>query len=448
MNIAILGYGSQGKAALAYWQALDPANQVTVCDQNDSVELPAGTEGRLGADYLQGLGSFDLIVRSPSTHPRDIVAANPDAPNILSKVTTVTNEFFRVSPTKNIIGVTGTKGKGTSSSLIVEILKAAGKTAYLGGNFGTPPLELLEHGLQPDDWVILELANFQLIDITYSPAIGVCVMVAPEHLDWHTDMEEYVTAKSRMFVHQTAEDMAVFNRLNGPSRKVAEASPGQKISYEVPVLGADPTETTGAYVKDGTIFMNETPVCATTDVALAGYHNLQNVCAAIAATWEIIEGDAKAITQAVQNFAGLPYRLELIREVDGVKYYDDSLGTTPETAIAAIEAFSQPKVMILGGSDKGVSFEPLAKAVLRGGVQSVVLIDSPTAPKIRGALEAAGFDDIVNGGTTMPEIVAAARQQAKPGDVVLLSTACASFGLFNNYQDRGDQFNAAVRALA
>lgn len=445
MNIAILGYGSQGRAAYEYWNKA--GNQLTICDSRYELRVPEGTGRQLGETYLHNLGRFDLIVRAaPSIHPREILEANPDSPTILSKVTTVTNEFFKVCPSKHIIGVTGTKGKGTTSSLVAAILQAAGKTVHLGGNIGVPPLDMLQAGIQPDDWVVLELANFQLIDIHYSPPIGVCVMVVPEHLNWHKDMDEYVQAKQQLFKYQTKDDLAVYNRESHYSKEIAAISPGRKISYEVPGPGAEPQQTTGAYLKNDTIYMDGAAVCKTSDIALLGRHNIENVCAAVAATWEVIGKRAEVVQQAVRQFKGLEHRLEFVRDFDGVHYYDDSFGTTPETAMVAIQAFEQPKVVILGGSDKGAGFDELAHVVATHEVRAAVVIGD-TGPAIRKALEAAGYHHIIDGGQSMTQIVDAARAQAHPGDVVLLSTGCASFGLFKDYKDRGQQFQQAVNHL-
>lgn len=440
MRIAILGYGSQGRAAVEYWQK---GNDITVCDANEKVQLPAGVDSQLGENYLTDLERFNMIVRSPAIHPQDIVAANNE--HILKKVTTVTEEFFRVCP-RPIIGVTGTKGKGTTSTLITKILEAAGKKALLGGNIGIPPLDLLKEDIDSVDWVVLELANFQLIDLRVSPKIAVCLMVVPEHMNWHSDMDEYVTAKQNLFRYQDDDDRAVFNRLSDYSTEVVAVSPALKLSYEVPPKNQEPQERNGTYVLGNDIYMDDERVCSVADMKLLGHHNLQNVCAAIAAVWEAIDGDKQAIVEALHDFTGLPHHLELIRELDGTSYYDDSFGTTPETAIVALEAFTQPKVVILGGSEKGASFEHLAQSVKNNNVRTVVLIGE-TGPKIRQALTAVGFENIVDGGTTMQSIVTAARQQAKVGDIVLLSTACASFDLFKNYKERGEQFQATVRAL-
>lgn len=433
MKIAILGFADQGKSAYEYWNK--PENQLTICDKDESLELPEGASAQLGAGYLKGLDRFDLLVRTPSLHPKDIVAANN--PTILSKVTTNTNEFFKVCPTRNIIGVTGTKGKGTTATLITKILERAGKKVHLGGNIGTPPLEMLKAGIGPEDYVVLELANFQLIDINHSPHIGVCLMVAPEHLDWHGDVNEYVTAKQRMFAHQKPDDIAIFCGQNELSEKVVSVSPGKKIPY---------MHSAGAEVKNDQIVIDGQTICNVNELKLLGKHNWQNACAAVTAVWQAVK-DVQAIRSVLTTFTGLEHRLELVREVGGVKYYDDSFGTTPETAIVAIEAFAQPKVVILGGSSKGASYDELAKTVRSNNVKSVVIIGDE-GPKIADILEQKGFKNIVAGGKTMGEIVATAKAQAETGDIVLLSTACASFDMFANYKDRGEQFKAAVSTLS
>jgi len=434
MKIAILGFAGQGQAAYNYWN--HDKNDLTICDQDKNIDAPKGAKHQLGKDYLKNLDKFDLLVRTPSLHPKDIVVANPKSPKILDKVTTVTDEFFKVSPSKNIIGVTGTKGKGTTSSLIAKMLEAAGHHVHLGGNIGVAPLDMLKGNIRPNDWVVLELANFQLIDIKHSPPIGVCLMVAEEHLNWHADMDEYITAKQQMFVHQKGFDYAIYYANEPNSQKVVSVSKGIQLPYF-----ASP----GAFVENDSIVIDGWAVCSLSDVKLLGKHNLQNICAAITAFWQVSQ-DAAAIRWVVSTFGGLEHRLEKIRELKGVKYYDDSFGTTPETAIVAIEAFEEPKVVILGGSDKGASYEKLAMTVKNHNVRKVIVIGD-TGPAIKKALKSAAFDEVVDGPKTMPAILALAKKHAKEGDVVLLSTGCASFGLFENYKDRGEQFKKAVRAL-
>lgn len=446
MKVAILGFASQGKSAYEYWNKA--GNDITICDSRETLNIPPNTSAKLGADYLSGLDEFDLIIRgAPSIHPKEIQEANPDFPNILDNVWSNTNEFFKVCPSKNIIGVTGTKGKGTTSSLIAKMIEASGKTVHLGGNIGTPPLDLLEKDIRPEDWVVLELANFQLIDLKFSPRVAVCLMVVPEHMDWHEDMDEYITAKKQLFKWQTVHDFAIYNIANAHSKEVVGESAAKKLTYEVPTPGAEPQSKNGAYLSGDSIYMGDTFVCKADEIALLGRHNIENVCAAITAAWGAISGDIDAIKKVISSFKGLEHRLELVKEIDGIEYYDDSFGTTPETAIVALQAFDKPKVVILGGSDKGASYEELAHVVTTLIVRKVVLIGEQ-ASKIEEALTTAGYKDTIAGGDDMQSIVETAKKFAMPGDVVLLSTACASFDMFKNYKDRGDKFKKAVQALA
>jgi len=434
MKIAILGYGEQGRSAYEYWHK---DNDITVCDMNENTQLPSGVSSKLGINYLKDLDGFDLLIRSPSVHPSDIRNANSNTSNILDKVWTNTNQFFKVCPTKNIIGVTGTKGKGTTCTLIAKILEAVGKKVHLGGNIGIPPLDLLKNDIKPDDWVVLELANFQLIDIKYSPRIAVCLMVADEHLDWHSDSREYITAKQQLFGWQSEQDITIYNAQNEYSQHITSVSKGQKIPY---------MKHPGADVMENKIVIENQTICDVGELKLLGKHNWQNVCAAVTAIWQVSK-NIEAMKSVLTTFTGLEHRLELVRELDGVKYYDDSFGTVPETAIVAIEAFEQPKVVILGGSDKGSDYKILAKIVSEQNVKKVLVIGK-MADDISLALRSAGFSDVEPGGDNMAAIVAKARASAQAGDVVLLSPACASFGMFENYKDRGEQFRSAVESLS
>lgn len=446
MNIAILGFAGQGQSAYEYWST--PGNQLTICDQDEGLVVPKGAKTQLGKDYLKDLDRFDLLIRTPALHPKEIVVANPDHTDILDKVTTVTNEFMKVCPSKNIIGVTGTKGKGTTSTLITKILEAAGFTVHLGGNIGIPPLDMLKNNIQEDDYVVLELANFQLIDIHYSPKVGVCLMVVPEHLDWHQDMDEYVRAKQNLFRYQTTADWVIYNGLNEQSKQVVSVSKARSFGYEVPLVGRSPKDKSAAYVEGNKIYFAGSFICNIDEVALLGRHNLENVCAAISAVWDIVDHGTDVIRQAIAKFKGLEYRIEFIRQFEGVDYYNDSFATTPETSIACLRSFpDKNKIIILGGSDKGIAFDRLADEVAKAGVRHAIIIGD-TGPVIEKLLRQRGFDQISSGFNDMASIVNEASARAKAGDVVLLSTGCASFGMFKDYKDRGAQFSQAVRALA
>lgn len=432
MKVAIVGFGLEGKTALTYYS--DLGANITICDQASNIEkeIPEGIASQLGQDYLKDLNQFDVIVRSAGINPNVITKANPEVQN---KITTVINEFLRVCPTKHVIGVTGTKGKGTTSTLIAKMLNAAGQEVYLGGNIGLVPLEFLPK-LTDKSWIVLELSSFQLTDLKFSPETAICLMVMPEHLNWHTDLDDYINAKAQLFKHQSNSDIAIYCAGNELSEKIASSSPAPKIPYF-----AEP----GAHIVNDEVVINGQTVCKTSEIKLLGQHNWQNVCAAVTAVWPITP-NTQAIRSVLTSFTGLTHRLERVREVKDVTYYDDSFGTTPETAIVAIQAFKQPKVIILGGSDKGASYDELAKAVTIGNVRHVLLIGDQ-APHIQTALDQIGFTNFSSGGNNMSEIVNNAQQIAQPGDVVLLSPACASFDMFRDYKDRGDQFKKAVNAL-
>lgn len=434
MKIAILGFGLQGRSAYEYWRE---GNEITICDKSSDTEVPQDAASQLGESYLQRLEHFDLIVRSPSVHPNDIVGAS--SPEILKKVTTVTNEFFKVCPSKNIIGVTGTKGKGTTSTLIAKILEADGRRVHLGGNVGTPPLDMLKDNIDANDWVVLELANFQLIDLKYSPHIAVCLMVVPEHLDWHADTAEYFTAKQLLFERQTTDDYAIFYAENETSRKIASVGEGHKIPYFA---------APGAEVKDNMVTVDGRNICDISELKLLGRHNWQNVCAAVTAVWQVSQ-NTDVMRKVLSTFSGLPFRIELRREVAGIRYYNDSFATGPGATIAAVHAIPGPKVMIIGGYERGLDLSELAGTLAgtRAEIRKVLLIGD-SAKRVSEELDRAGFKNyMLSEGKDMASIVKEATGLAKDGDAVVLSPAFASFDMFKNFEQRGRKFNESIETL-
>lgn len=438
MKIAIIGYAGQGQSSYEYWNT--PENEITIRDSNPALKVPDGAFAQLGDDYLANLDRFDLVIRTPSLHPSSIVKANPNTANILDKVHSNTNEFFKVCPTQNIIGVTGTKGKGTTSTLITRMLEAAGKRVHLGGNIGIPPLELLKNDIKPDDWVVLELANFQLIDLKHAPGIAVVLMVEPEHLDWHEDEEEYIAAKQQMFMNQGDDDIAIYYAKNNLSQSVADASMGIQVPY---------MEKPGAVVENDNIVIDGQVVCRTNELKLLGKHNWQNVCAATTAVWQIVQ-DIEPIKHTALTFSGLPYRIELRKEIDGVRYYNDSFATGPGACKAAIEAIAEPKIMILGGFDRMLDLTNLAGVVSNpaNNVKHALLIGA-SANRLAAELQKNGFKNFSHcQAKTMTEIVSVASGKAQSGDAIVLSPAFASFDMFKNFEDRGNKFNDAIESLA
>lgn len=433
MNVAIVGFETEGKLNYAYWRA--KGADITICDQDPDKVIPAGVPSQLGEGYLHDLDRFDVIVRTAGLNPDLILAANA---NVKDKITTAVNEFLQVCPTKNVIGVTGTKGKGTTSTLIAKMLGAAGKQVYLGGNIGVSPIQFLPK-LTPDSWVVLELSSFQLSDLQHSPHIGVCLMVVPEHLNWHTNVEDYIRAKSNLFVHQTAKDVAIYFADNDTSHRIASASPGAKIPFF-----AEP----GAYVAERSIIIDGQQVCGVDDLQLLGEHNWQNVCAAVTAAWQVTQ-DVGTIRSVATTFAGLPHRLEYVRDVEHVSYYNDSFAATPQAAVAAMSAIPGKKVMILGGFDRGLDLTPLVEGAKQqaGDLRKVLLIGQ-SGQRLAAALDTAGFHNYtLSDAKTMDEVVQAAKGLAQSGDSVVLSPGFSSFDMFKNFEERGELFKKTVGAL-
>lgn len=434
MKVAIVGFGVEGKSALPYW--LGKGAEVTVCDKNPDTGVPEGVQRQLGDDYLDNLDRFDVIVRTVGMHPRIILEKNP---GVKDKITTNLSEFLAACPTKNVIGVTGTKGKGTTSSLIVKMLEAAGKQVFLGGNYGIPAFSFLPK-LSKDSWVVLELSSFMLYDIKQSPHIGVCLLVMPEHLDWHDDEDDYVQAKANLFARQNEHDIAIYYADSLLSHKIASASPGRKIAY---------FDEPGAYVKDGKIMIDETVLCQTSELKLLGEHNWQNVCAAVTAVWQVVQAP-DAIRKVLLSFAGLPHRLELVREADGVRYYNDSFASDPYASEAAIQAIPGKKLLILGGWDKrNLGLQGLARTLKahEADIRTVLLVGE-SAKRLGTALKKAGFTNLhLSPATAMPDIVTEAKAHAEKGDSVVLTPGFPSFDMFKNFEDRGQKFKQAVHDL-
>lgn len=434
MKVAIVGFGREGQSALPYW--LGRGAEVTVCDQDPRKEVPEGTSKQLGPDYLQNLDRFDVIVRTVGMHPKIILAANPGVKN---KITTNLDEFFRVCPTKNIIGVTGTKGKGTTASLITKMLEAAGKHVFLGGNFGIPAFSFLPK-LTKDSWVVLELSSFMLYDLTHSPHIGVCLMVQPEHLDWHGDKDDYFRSKANLFAHQTEHDIAIYFANNTDSHKIASYSPGDKIAYY---------DEPGAYIHDHKVMIDQTVLCKTDELKLLGKHNWQNVCAAVTAVWQVTRAP-DAIRKVLTAFTGLPHRLELVRRVEGVDYYNDSFASDPYATEAAITAIPGKKVLVVGGWDeRRLPLDHLAVTIKEHtkDIRTVILIGA-SAERLGNALKAADYTNLrISPAKTMNEIITEARAHAQKGDAVVLSPGFPSFDMFIDFEDRGLQFKEAVHKL-
>lgn len=444
-KIAILGFGVEGKSILDFF--LGKNLDITVFDRKEQSKFESEEIKKYkdnGIKFVFGetdnLDTFDYIFRSPGIHPNTKTLKRAKEKGV--QITSATKLFFDLCKAK-IVGVTGTKGKGTTSTLIYEILKKEGKDVFLGGNIGNSPLSFLE-SLKNDSIVVLELSSFQLIDLEKSPNVSVILMTTSEHLDYHRDVYEYIEAKRNILRHQKEGDCAVVNRDYPASNESDVHSNGKvyKVSREQEV-------EQGCFIRDDKIVLkmndHEEEILNIKEVYLPGRHNLENVCAAIVASL-CAGATMKSIIPVVKTFKGLPHRIELVATVNGVSYYDDSFSTAPETAIAAIESFEEPKILILGGSSKNSDFAELGKVISESDSIRAIIGIGKEWKRIKPHI-LTNKPTIIEETGNMAQIVKKAQEMAEIGDVVLLSPACASFGMFKNYKDRGDQFKKEVNSL-
>jgi len=422
-KIAILGFGDEGKSAYDFFNQAEAL--VEVFDEFSSDRHPKNTTVAKAEDWE--LDEFDFVVRTPGLALHRL--------NTTARITSATQLFLELCPA-TIVGVTGTKGKGTTSTLITKILKEAGVKVQLLGNIGDPALDKLKT-IEEDDTVVFEMSSFQLWNVTISPHIAVVLMVEPEHLDVHEDLDDYLDAKSNITKHQSAEDVAIIHPFNEMSHRVGMNGVGVKKKFMNPDT---------AHIDNGELMVGDSVVMPVTDFGLIGPHNRENICAAVTAAWEFTQ-DIDAIKRAVTNFKGLEHRLEFVREIEGIKYYNDSFATTPGATIAAIKSFSKPEVLILGGSDKQSDYSDLAETVAKSSNIQKILLIGVMAEKIDKALKSFGYEEALKINGDMKQIVTKAAGYADKNGVVLLSPACASFDMFDNYKQRGELFKKAVRDL-
>lgn len=433
MKVAIVGYDREGRASHAYYAA--HGHSVSIFDANPNLELPETTAGVVGAGYLETVKDYDLVFRTPGLYPGKLTDAGVET----SKIWSGTNEFLKVCPTKNIIGVTGTKGKGTTSSLIAKMLLNAGYRVHLGGNIGTPALDLLKNDIKPKDWVVLELSNFQLLDLQSSPHIAVCLLIVPEHLDWHKDFTEYSNAKKNIFAHQKQKDYAIYFANNKHSKAIAQSSAGTKTAY----FSAE-----GAHIENNAIVIDTEEICKTSEIALIGEHNWQNVCAAVTAVWNIAH-DKNAIKKAITEFTGLEHRIEYVKTVSGIKFYNDSFATGLHATVAALNAVKEPKIAIIGGFDRMLSIDYFGEFLKSNAtnVKHVVLIGQ-SQDRVAKMFDELGITNYSKSdATTIESVIADALPHAESGDAIVFSPGFASFGMFNNFEERGTLYKKAVYAL-
>ena len=393
----------------------------------------------LGEEYLDGLNE-DVIFRTPGMRP-DV----PELAAAVARGSTLTSEmevFFEVCPCP-IIAVTGSDGKTTTTTIIAELLRSAGKTVHLGGNIGHPLLAETP-SIQPEDVAVLELSSFQLMTMGRSPHIAVITNLSPNHLDVHKDFAEYITAKENIFTHQNAQDIAVFNADNSITAQQAERALGRARLFSRKNEVED-----GVFLRDGKIIARhggqERVVMNREDIRLPGEHNVENYLAAIAAVDGMVSDDR--IAAFARSFGGVEHRIELIRTLDGVRWYNDSIASSPSRTIAGLRAFPEKVILIAGGKDKGISYAELGPVV--NDHVKLLLLCGATAGVIRKSVEQAenyqGLEiiDVAD----YHQAAQTARERAVEGDVVILSPASTSFDRFKNFMERGKAFKEVVNGL-
>ncbi len=417
-SICILGYGREGKAMVKALEAFAPQCAITIADNNADLVVEGNHSKQVGEQWLQNLEKFDLIIKSPGIPPNILATSNPK----LATVTNSTQIFLEEAAAggAKVIGVTGSKGKSTTASLIYTILKEAGQNAFLVGNIGEPAIAHIKD-IKTNTIFVQEMSSYQLMDCTVSPCIAVITSFFPEHLDYHGSLENYREAKSHVTQFQTENDYVIYDANSPGAEEIAKLSPGRRVA---------------AHTEDLPL--------TSSDLLLKGEHNLRN--AAIAFLTSRLLGVPERISiPVIQNFKGLPHRLQTLGIHHGIEWIDDAISTTPESTIAALDALSDRVVaIILGGQDRGNDFSALGARIAVSKIKTVILFPG-SGPRIRKAIEDAKADVSFFEVETMEAAVAKAKTtNCTPPSIVLLSTASPSYGMFRNFEEKGDAFARCI----
>ena len=442
-RVAVLGIGVSNRPLIRL--LLSYGIDTIACDKLERENIDeevfelekAGAVLKLGASYLDDIQA-DIVFRTPGMHP-DIPALRA----LRNKGAVITSEmevFFDVCPC-TVIAVTGSDGKTTTTTLIAEILKRSGKTVWIGGNIGQPLLPVAEKML-PEDFAVIELSSFQLMNMNISPNVAVITNLSPNHLDVHKDMNEYIRAKENIYLNQTEHCRLILNQDNGITSSFCS-----KARSEVLCFSRVSKPTTGAYFYDGAIFFNGKKTLEQKEILLPGLHNVENYMAAICA----VDGYASIedIRYVAMNFSGVEHRIEYVRNLNGVRYYNDSIASSPSRTIAGLHAFDQKLILIAGGYDKKIPFDELGEEIC-AHVKRLILCGA-TANKIKNAvINAKGYHEnspeiVIK--DNLYEAVADAYRFAMSGDIVTLSPACAAFDQYKNFMVRGTAYKEIVHAL-
>ena len=436
-DVSVIGIGISNRPLIKYLVSLGA--KVTAHDKKSEAELgdavkefkEMGVKLILGDNYLENL-SKDIIFKTPGIrcdHPKIL-----DAKKNGSTITSEMEVFFEICPAK-IIAVTGSDGKTTTTTLIHTMLKEAGFDAHLGGNIGTPLMTKAED-MKESDYAVLELSSFQLHTMKRCPDVAVITNITPNHLDWHTDYDEYIDAKKNIMRNQKFEDILVTNAENEITRNIANEAKGKRISFSS-------KNKSDIYLKNDAIYFYDEEVLKVSDIKIPGHHNIENYMAAIGAVYNLVGKDV--VNKVAKSFGGVPHRIELVRTLEGVRYYNSSIDSSPNRTINTLNVFSEPVVLIAGGKDKGIPYDEIGEPIANH-VKTLILIGA-TAKIIDEAVKKTGKSVDTIFADTYEEAVLKAKESSVPGDVVLLSSASTSFDMFNNFEERGNLFKELVNKL-
>ena len=443
-QVAVLGIGISNLPLIEL--LLSAGIHVTACDKREREAFDGviedleskGAACRLGSDYLEHLDGMNIIFRTPGMRP-DL----PQLERARAQGAEITSEmevFFSVCPCR-MIAVTGSDGKTTTTTIIAGLLNASGYRTYVGGNIGRPLLSQAGE-MRPDDMVVLELSSFQLMTMKQSPDVAVITNLSPNHLDVHKNMQEYIDAKKNIFLHQASDCKLVLNADNELTAACEAEARGI-----VTMFSRQKSLGRGVWLKDGMIVCDSRPVLPVKDILVPGVHNVETYMAAIAAVDGLVSDET--IHSYAKSFGGVPHRIELVRELNGVRYYNDSIASSPSRTIAGLRSFNQKVILIAGGYDKHIPYDVLGPEVTRA-VKTLILVGA-TGPKIKEAvLSAPDYrtgEPVILERETLQEAVNTAYDMAQPGDVVILSPASASFDQFKNFEERGNTYKKFVKQL-
>ena len=442
-NIAVVGIGVSNIPLIEFLVSL--GGKVTAFDKKEENELKEvvdkysklGVKFQLGKDYLANLTGFEVVFKTPSMRidSEALVKVKEEGAYVTSEM----EEFVRYCPAK-VYGITGSDGKTTTTTLIYKILKEAGYTTWVGGNIGAPLFANIEK-MTKNDRVVLELSSFQLMTMDTSTDVAVVTNLSPNHLDMHKDMNEYVDSKKNVFKYQESENLLVLNLDNDITNKMISEAKGRVYTF------TRKSEDSDAIYKDSGLYVKGKLVCKREDIKLKGLHNVENLLAAFAATCD--EVSVESMKNVAITFGGVEHRSEFIRKIDGVEYYNDSIASSPTRTLASIKAFEKPVILIAGGYDKNLPFEPLAfegysfikHLIVLGATKDKIKEQFSRLEKEKGIV--VPIDTV----STLEEAVKVAREIAKEGDIVTLSPACASFDMFPNFMERGNKFKKLIKEI-